>query len=286
MSFQNQSKLYFVNIWNNFKIIASSILKNLRTYLYVIIIPIFFLTALFIYQNTNLASEIKISRIVSFLHVPGFMLIFLVNVTIAEWKNSVFLKRIHSAGVSKVNFLISMAIFIFVLGIVSVLISFGYLLILSQIFFKSLHVTAQLRLISFGGWIATWYGVFLTIGISITLGIITSGLLKSVALSQTITTLIILFSLIFSDNFLGPEFVGKDKYLTAISYFLPYKYSVWTSFIGASDGLPSLIFNNDVSAFRIHFSFGLNIWAALFSGTGFLALLGVGAHYSFRWNAK
>lgn len=286
MSFKSIAKEYNDNIWNNFKIIAASVLKNLRTYLYVIILPLFFMTVLFLYQYNNTATEIKLSRIVSFMHIPAFMLIFLVNITIAEWKNSVFLKRIHSAGVSKVNFLLSLAIFIFILGIGSVLIGFGYILFFGKIYLKSIHIFNQLSLISVGGWIGTWLGIFMTIGISITIGIITSGLLKSVALSQSITTLFVLFAMTFSDNFLDPEAMANSKVTAAISYFVPYKYSVWTSFLFATDGIANLIYGNDLSYVKIHWSFGLNSYAALFSGLAYVGLLSTGAHYSFAWNAK
>ncbi|AUB31553.1 hypothetical protein [Spiroplasma floricola] len=287
---ENESR--FLNesimLWNNLKVISISVLKNLRTYLYIFVLPLAFITAAIFYRTQGGSSEVRVAQIAGFFQISSFFIIFLVNITISEWKNSVFLKRIHSSGVSKTNFLISITLFNFLIGIVSFLVNFAYILILLTFVIKSTStqkpLSSELELIDSMGWSGVVLSLIFTLLISIFLGTVISGVFKSVALSQTITTFFILFSIVFSDNFLSPEVMGTVKGLVGVSYLVPYKHSIWIGYLMISNGAKDLIYPPVTT--RLFLSFNLITWLPILTSIIYTSLLGVGAYFTFKWNAK
>ncbi|WP_339020152.1 hypothetical protein [Spiroplasma endosymbiont of Atherix ibis] len=289
---QNKSESRFKSeslmVWNNLKVISISVLKNLRTYLYIFVLPMTFITAEIFYRTQGGHSEVKIAQIAGFFQISSFFIIFLVNITISEWKNSVFLKRIHSSGVSKTNFLISITLFNFLIGIVSFLVNFAYILILLTFVIKSTStqkpLVTELELMDSMGWTGVVLSLIFTLLISIFLGTIISGIFKSVSLSQTITTFFILFSIVFSDNFLSPEVMGTVKGLAVVSYFVPYKHSIWISYLMIANGAKDLIYPSVTT--RLYLSFNLITWLPIITSILYTTLLASGAYFTFKWNVK
>ncbi|ASP28457.1 ABC transporter ATP-binding protein [Spiroplasma corruscae] len=287
---KEQIKNYFTksvsNFRNNFIIISLSILKNFRTYVYVILIPIAFLMIYSWYTNAY-KGDFKPPELFKYMVIPSFAIIFLVNTTVSEWKNSVFLKRIHSAGISRINFFVSLYIFNFLLGIASFLISVTVMSIISLIYFKPSNGTffSLLGLLEFNDWVGMLYSLFLCISISVSIGVIISGLINSIALSQSITLIFVLFSIVFSDCFLPIDLLSLSKPLTYMSYFVPHKHSVWVGLISASSQEVSWAFENPERPGRI-ISFGFNLWIPCVTAFLYSTLLLVSGYFSFGWNTK
>ncbi|AKX34282.1 ABC transporter ATP-binding protein [Spiroplasma litorale] len=279
-------KPMFNNFKNNFIIISLSILKNFRTYVYVFFIPLAFLMIYVWYTNAT-SGVFKPPRLFLYMILPTFAIIFLVNTTVSEWKNSVFLKRIHSAGVSRLNFFVSLYVFNFIIGIVSFLMSLIVMSIISLIYFNATNGSffEIIGLWEFKDWIGIIYSLSLNISISISIGVIISGLINSIALSQTITLIIVLFSIVFSDCLLPLDLMSVSKPLTIMSYFVPHKHSVWVGIIAASSEQVKWAFENPEREGKM-ISFGFQLWIPCLTAFFYSTLLITGGYFSFRWNNK
>ncbi|AOG60500.1 ABC transporter ATP-binding protein [Spiroplasma helicoides] len=273
------------NFRNNLAIISLSVLKNFRTYVYVIFMPIFFMLIYLWYSGKS--SDLHNVNIFLYMCWPTFAIVFLVNTTVSEWKNSVFLKRIHSAGVSRMNFFVSLYVFNFLLSVLSIMIGFVVLIIASYTYLKSDNYSffQKIGFWSFREWMGIIYSLCLSTCISISLGIIISGLINSIALSQSITILVVLFNIVFSDCLLSLDLLAISKPLNILSYFAVHKYSVWTGIISSSFERKENAFWNAARPV-FYTSFGFKMWIA--SLTGFICSTGliVGSYFSFRWNNK
>ncbi|PPE06244.1 hypothetical protein [Mesoplasma corruscae] len=286
-------KNQFLNMWNNIKLLSTSVLKNLRTYLYLIIFPICIVTLVIAYKVVKTENAIYINDICSILILPSFMVIFLVNITISEWKNSVFLKRIHSAGISRNSFLFSMFIFNFMLGIVSFIFTSLYSFWLTSSFFpinqggKQMGFAEMLfMMMTFKTAMGLIMGVSFCIVISICIGTIVSGVFKSVALSQSIASILMIFAVISSDVFISPEIIAVSRFLVNLCYISPYKHSVWISILLSSDANFKWIYHGAAEGRVLGVSFGLKEWLPVFSSAIYLTLLTFLSIFSFKWNGK
>ncbi|AGR42117.1 hypothetical protein [Spiroplasma diminutum] len=281
---QNSFIKFNKNFLNNFLLVSSSVLRNFRTYVYLFFIPIFIL-AIFSWFNGGINSHYKPTKLFLFMMIPTYAVVFLVNISISEWKNSVFLKRIHSAGISKTEFLLSIWAFNFLAGIVAFIIGICTLEILGLLYLKPIEesISATLNSIKFTEWIGILYAISLNILISIAIGTIISGLIKSVALSQSLTILIVAFCIVFSDNLLPIDLMAINKGIVIFSYFIPQKHSVWIGLISSSANNLNWIMEN---ADRKIVSFNYNLTLVSFTGLLYVVLLSIGAYFSFGWNNK
>ncbi|WP_338984269.1 hypothetical protein [Spiroplasma endosymbiont of Diplazon laetatorius] len=281
---QNSFIKFNKNFLNNFLLISGSVLKNFRTYVYLFFIPIFFLAVYSWFTGGNQAN-FRVPKLFLFMLIPTYSIIFLVNISISEWKNSVFLKRIHSAGVSKLEFLIAIWAFNLIAGLISFGIGILSIYLLGILYFKpgEESISSLFNLITFGEWMGILYAVFLNIFISIAIGTIISGLIKSVALSQSISIIVVGVCIVFSDNLLPIELMSLNKGLLIFSYFIPQKHSVWVGLIVSSaHKLDWIVENPD----RRYISFNYNLTLVSFTSLIYTSLLMVGAYFSFGWNNK
>ncbi|ATZ20524.1 hypothetical protein [Mesoplasma coleopterae] len=282
------SQMGIVNIIYNLKILSMSVLKNLRTYLYIIIFPIVVTTFIIFYRVSATSTTINPTTVTAILLIQPFTVIFLVNITISEWKNSVFLKRIHSAGISKINFLSSIFIFNFILGYISFMLCSLYIFLITGSFFttsnggfwKILLDTMTTKEV---------FGILLSaaflIMTSILLGTIISGVIKSVALSQTITAIYVIVAIAFSDIIMPPEIFAIQPILIKISYLFPYKHNVWAGLLLVADNSGKWIYNG-ASMGRLTTSFALKEWIPILTSIIWLILLSVSSIFVFKWDGK
>ncbi|WP_342259228.1 hypothetical protein [Spiroplasma endosymbiont of Dioctria linearis] len=227
----------------------------------------------------------KPTKLFLFMMIPTYSIVFLVNISISEWKNSVFLKRVHSAGISKMEFLLSIWAFNFLAGIVAFIVGFFTIEILGLLYVKPVDesIASSFGLISFSEWLGILFAISLNILISIAIGTIISGLIKSVALSQSLTIIIIILCIVFSDNLLPIDLMAINKGVVIFSYLFPQKHSVWIGLISSSaKNLSWIIENSD----RKIVSFNYNLTLVSFTGMMYTLVLLTGAYFSFSWNNK
>ncbi|AUM62656.1 hypothetical protein [Spiroplasma monobiae] len=272
------------NFANNFLLISGSVLKNFRTYVYLFFIPICFM-AVFSWFTGGSDSNFRPPQLFLFMMIPTYAIVFLVNISISEWKNSVFLKRIHSAGISKIEFLASIWIFNFIAGFIAFLFGLLTIYILGFFYVKPAEesISTMLGLISFSEWLGILYAISLNIIISISIGTIISGLVRSVSLSQSISIIVIMACIVFSDNLLSISLMSVNEGLVIFSYFFPQKHTVWIGLISASSGQVGWVVENPD---RLVISFDFNLLLVSFTGLFYTMILIIAAYFSFGWNNK
>ncbi|WP_342269264.1 hypothetical protein [Spiroplasma endosymbiont of Aspidapion aeneum] len=286
-------KDYLDSIGKNIVMLFASSFKSLRTYLIAFLIPIGFLLMLMLYQTHSGLNQIRIAQLIGYSLIPCFFVIFLINLTIAEWKSSVFLKRIHTSGVSKRNFFISSIIFGLITGILMYCVGLFFIYIIGIVFIRdpldsSINLSYAWRLLSFESWLSIIFGMILTNLVSILCGIIFSGICKSVSLSQSISILFVAYAIVFSDNFLNPMTIAVSKNLVLFSYLNPFKHTVWTSYLLGCRYNGVFIKNwiFDGSTNRLEMSFGLKPYIPPLTSILYIALLSFLGLYSFKWNNR
>ncbi|AHB36778.1 ABC transporter permease [Spiroplasma apis] len=280
---------------NNFLILSTSVLKNFRTYVYVFFVPMIFVVCYTLYAHRTSDEPIKPHNLFLFMMIPTYSIVFLVNITISEWKNSVFLKRIHSAGVSRFEFLLTIWTFTFLLGLLSFLAGVIIISILGATLVGSKDGNASIaltfQLLGYDGWSMILFSVSMNIIICIALGTIISGLIKSVAISQSVTIVLTLFCIVFSDNFLPPSLLALNKWIVYFSYLIPEKHPVWFGMIGtstlfSSEPAKEVLTNIERVRAQGAVSFGFNLWICCVTSIIYPSLLLLGGYFSFRWNSK
>lgn len=282
------SQVGFINLVYNLKILSMSVLKNLRTYLYVLIFPIVVITFIIFYRVSATSTTINPTTVTAILLIQPFTVIFLVNITISEWKNSVFLKRIHSAGVSKLNFLTSIFVFNFILGYIAFILCSTYTFLITGSFLTTSN-GGFLKILLDTITVKVVIGILLSAGFiivtSILLGTIISGIIKSVAFSQTITAIYVILAIAFSDIIMPPEIFAIQPFLIKISYLFPYKHNVWAGLLLVADNSGKWIYNG-ASMGRLTTSFALKEWIPILTSIIWSILLWIISLFVFKWDGK
>lgn len=200
----NRNFFYFLN--KNLYLLFSSIFKSLRTYVYVFIIPLTLLSLIFAYETYGGLNQPLPPIVAGYLLIPGFSLILLLTNLINEWKNSIFLKRIHTLGTSKNQFLISLWIVSFILGWMSIIfcttcITLMVPLINGYIVNPYLQMFAFFNFGSAGQVCAAWFGVICGASIvilgSIGIATVLAGSISNAAVSQSLAILIVIAKFCF-----------------------------------------------------------------------------------------
>ncbi|WP_104205623.1 hypothetical protein [Entomoplasma ellychniae] len=129
-------------------------------------------------------------------------------------------------------------------------------------------------------------GVSFCILISICIGTIVSGVFKSVALSQSIASILMILAVISSDVFIAPEITAVIGFLVNLCYISPYKHAVWISILLSSDANFEWIYHGAAAGRVLGVSFGLQQWIPIVSSTIYLIILTFLSIFSFKWNGK
>ncbi|WP_425380504.1 hypothetical protein [Spiroplasma endosymbiont of Stenodema calcarata] len=277
----------------NLRLLFASVFKNLRTYIYVYIVPIVFMLGVYMFQSFGGANKLLPPLIMGLLLIPGFGIAILLNTLISEWKASIFLKRIHVIGTSKSQFLLAIWIIGYVIGMSAILFGAIVMLTINAIYSPSgtndfLEAFSFLSYGSFGEAFSAWAGFFLGASIvvlaSIGIATLIAGALKSISLTQSLIIIILIFTVFFSDLFLSPSTMAGSKITVIISYFVPQKYGAWTTFYATSDGNINYFLSKPVSVL-ITVSFN-NIYGPIFGGLGYCTGLFVTSLFLFNWNNR
>lgn len=282
---------FFFFLRKNLRLLLVSAFKSLKIYLYVFIIPLVLVILLFTYQTMAGKNQPLPPITAGFLLIPGFGLILGINNLISEWKASIFLKRINLIGTTKTQFLCSIWIVGYLLGLISTFFVGGIVIAYAQSFPGSNAFIEMFKFLNHGtsgevlkSYLGVFLGITTVILSSIGLSTLISGAFTNIALIQTLGILILIFTFIFSDLFFNPKTIAIHKSLLIISYFAPQKYSAWTVFYAASAG------NSDYflpigGQHRPIISFHNITWPIINSILYCLGLFIVSA-FTFKWNNR
>ncbi|AGM26281.1 putative ABC transporter permease [Spiroplasma syrphidicola EA-1] len=278
----------------NLSLLFLSIFKSFRTYIYVYVIPIIFLVVIYVFQSYGGINKPLPPIVAGYLLIPGFGIGILINTLISEWKASIFLKRINILGTNKWQFLLSIWIVGYILGMSAILLGIFIMLILGE-FIGTKNSNIFLETFSFFNYgsstqvFMAWFGFFLGCSIvvitSIGIASIIAGALRSVPLCQSLTILILIVCIPLSDLFLGPTIMGEaPKVFIILSYLIPQKYGAWATFLSVAGGnIDYILANPGMKTTMISFT---NLYGPIFGGLGYgLGLLTI-SFFTFNWNNR
>lgn len=275
----------------NLRLLFSSLFKSLKFYIYVFIIPLVLLIIIFAYQTYGGVSQPLPPIVAGYLLIPGFGLLLGINNLISEWKASIFLKRINLLGTSKSQFLLSIWIAGYLLGLLSTIICGALVTLFAQVLNHTNPFVEMFAFLSYGtaqevvvGWLGLFLGVSTVILSSIGLATLISGAFRNIALIQSLGILVIAFTFVFSDLFLNPIMLAGVKPLIVVSYFVPQKYGAWTVFYAVSAGNINYFLPNPGSS-KIMISFLSITWPIINSILYCCALFFISL-FTFKWNNR
>lgn len=291
LKFKKDYKEFNIFLGKNLSLLFASIFKNLRTYIYVYIIPIALLLIIYVFQSFGGINKLLPPIVAGYLLIPGFGITILLNTLISEWKASIFLKRIHIIGTSKYQFILAIWIVGYLLGMSSILLGACLMLALAPAIGTSNIFLETFSFFSYGSTseiFISWFGFFMAASIITLSGIgiatLIAGAFKSLSLCQSLTILIICAFIMLSDLFLGPTTTSKSSFVVYISYLIPQKYGAWTVFYSSAAGNINYFIDNPTSKLVI-ISFA-NIYGPLFGGIAYCIGLYVVSLFTFNWNNR
>ncbi|WP_375317262.1 hypothetical protein [Spiroplasma endosymbiont of Virgichneumon dumeticola] len=290
--FKKDYKEFNIFLGKNLTLLLASIFKNLRTYIYVYVIPITLLLIIYTFQSFGGINKLLPPIVAGYLLIPGFGITILLNTLISEWKASIFLKRIHVIGTSKYQFILSIWIVGYLLGMSSIFLGSCLLLGIAPLINSTSNVFLEtFSFFSYGSAsevFVSWFGFFIAASIITLSGIgiatLIAGAFKSLSLCQSLTILIICGCIMLSDLFLSPTITSKSSFVVYISYLIPQKYGAWTVFYSSAAGNINYFIDNPTSKLAT-ISFA-NIYGPLFGGITYCIGLYVASLFTFNWNNR
>ncbi|MGL4947951.1 MAG: ATP-binding cassette domain-containing protein [Mycoplasma sp.] len=181
---------------------------------------------------------------------PGFLIVPILTIllvfmpqTIFEFKSSSILKRIGSTPVKPYIFLLSIAIFNFIIVVTAVLILFG---LSFGIFFDSLSPSTDPMMLSFidvvtkGNWLDFSYSLVLIILMCISIGIFIASISKSTLFIQSVGIAILLIVFFVGPVALPINIAGTVPVIKELGYIIPLKYPISMSIEAFTSGFGEL----------------------------------------------
>ncbi|AKU80038.1 ABC transporter permease [Spiroplasma turonicum] len=264
-----------------FKLIGKSFYKNVRGPLFTYVVPLFF-TTLFYFLFSKENSTNKGSTILGYLALPCLTTITSLSSSIVEWKNSIFLKRVDTTGISKKNFVFSLWLFYFLVGWSGVIIE-----ILAGMIIGGKDVIELYKDMNWGIFIlAISLIALMAIGIATLIG----GNVKDSGASEGIAMIIYFTCIFFSGVMLDPRLYESVEGVRIFSYLIPLKYPValllysqynsidWNK---AGFNIGSWVDNGDVKYENF-----TSTWQPLLGAILIIVLLFIISSLTFKWNNK
>lgn len=257
-----------------------SILKTFRTYVYLLIAPIIFLTLVYFLTSQSIIKYNRYIIISSYILLPILFNIFLIGYLICEWRESVFLKQLHNFGITKIGFICSLLIVIFTISFTAVWLLIGYLFMLDKFEGNNLMIVWILAIKTFSQGFGMIFSIILDIFLIFFCGILISGSIKNPYLIQTLNIVVFLTSILFGDFFIDMTYAISSPTII-IGYFVPQKYITWINYIFYSESNKYYYnFFQIVPTVDYKLSF-TNVYQPIFSSLVFITLFAGGSYFSF-----
>ncbi|AOG60852.1 ABC transporter permease [Spiroplasma helicoides] len=212
-NFKRNSLIFF----QLFRLIGKAFYKNVRGPLFTYIIPIFFTTIFYFLFSSNNSSN-KGSTLLGYIALPCLTILTSLSASIVEWKNSIFLKRMDTTGISKKNFILCIWIFYFMVGWSGVVVELLAGMAIGREDVIDLYKTMN------------WWFFILAISLinlmSIGIATLLGGNLSDDGANQGISMIIYFICIFFSGVMLDPRLYETSDGIRIFSYFIPLKYPV------------------------------------------------------------
>ncbi|AKX34392.1 ABC transporter permease protein [Spiroplasma litorale] len=208
-----QNMLVFTQL---FKLVGKSFYKNMRGPLFTYIIPIFFTTLFYFLFSSSYSS--KGTAILGYVALPCLTILTSLSSSIVEWKNSIFLKRVDTTGISKKSFVLCIWVFYFLVGWSGVLVE-----LVAGIAIGQNDVLELYKNMNWGYFILAISLInLMTIGIATLIG----GNLSDSGANEGISMIIYFICIFFSGIMLDPRLYETSEGIRIFTYFIPLKYPV------------------------------------------------------------
>ncbi|ATZ20468.1 ABC transporter permease [Mesoplasma lactucae] len=250
---------------STFVLIAKSWIKDPSGIISLFVIPTFYFV-IFYFLLRNKYSQ----SLIGYLMLPPLTVITTLGTGLINWKNSVFLKRIDTTGISKTTFLLSLWTFNLLVGLLGVCVQIIVGLIIAQG-----DAVDQYNSMNWGWFILGT--IFISL-MSIGLATLIAGIFSSQSMVQGVTMIIYFLSLFLSGIMIPYTTIGSVKALRIISYFTPYMYgnavtsksieSAWQMF----DGPTYQVFTE--------------IWQPCVASAGIIVALFAITTMTFKWSSN
>ncbi len=283
-SFSLKSKLN--TFFAVFYILNKSFFKTAKGIVYTIVLPLVFMvmfkfifqTIVFVPGDDVINEKIKQINLLSYTLLPLATMFILCSSSIVEWKNSVFLKRIDSSGISKLSFIFSLWLFYSFISLIGFLLLFAFSFALGQ----EKYVSALKDM----NWNFIILGILLISLMSISLSIFLGGINSNIGVLQGIVLGIFFISIFMSGMLLSPAMFEKSDITRYITYIIPFKHAVFVFLYGAYGGgsmtAPEAIYNH--SGYSRGYDY-TEIWQPIIISLGLILIFLLVSLKTFKWSA-
>lgn len=269
------------SIFNNLNLLVyKSFIKEPRSIIFMLIVPIFFSVMFFFIFKGNESAPFKGALLFNYALLPCLTVLTSLTPAIVEWKNSVFLKRIDITGVKKSMFIASIWLVYLLAGL------FFYILVLCFNLVFSIVVLGtgvnndflySFKTINFG---YLFLSIILICATSIALATLFGGIANSSGSIQGIVMMVYFFSIFLSGVMLPAQALFTNKGIVIFTYFIPHKYPVFLyMYAFNSNGW----INGSVQGLEKSFT---AIWQPIVGSFAILAVLFTLTTFTFKWTAK
>lgn len=204
--------------------------------------------------------------------------------SIAFWKRSIFIKRIESTPISRVNFITSLLFFYWIVAIFGQLWMLFWNWFILLIFNKLSYANEVYNQIS-GGWMTL--AVILIPLASIPVGIILGGICNSATQAQAIGLTIFFPTIFLSGVAISPSVLDKTAGFRYFTYVIPFKYAVFLNLIAWYGGkLPSSVPNNYFGPYVKPFQEFPYVWIPILVLIAWMFVFLIIARFTFRYEVK
>ncbi|PPE05983.1 hypothetical protein [Williamsoniiplasma lucivorax] len=215
-------------------------LKSSETYLFLIVFPILLTILAYAIISLFFASEVRPPLMGGIISIGCLGSMFLVNTILADWKDSILIKRIRMSGLTNNGFLLAF----YFINICFVLLAFCSSLfsvwLIDKIFqLKNLMTFIEQLNDYWLNYLGFIFSYILLVTTALSLAILIVGKIKKRLIADIVLALLILYILMVSDLILDPAIMKKNLFYNILGYVDPIKYIVWLIFMFSSSMINS-----------------------------------------------
>jgi hypothetical protein len=244
-----------------FKVIVQSLFIIPETYIFLIIIPFILSFILNFIHSGQFRAVIVQPIVMTSLLTPAFGMLFLTATVVGDWKESIFIKRMHSMNIGRNTFITMLILSLVLIAIPALAIQIGLNFMYDHLNNGSLlnafdWMGANYFGFSFIGFI---FGYILLILAGISLSILITGWIKRRDIVDVIISVLIILLMLVSDYFFTPQQMAGNMVYQAFGYLSPFKYATWIAMMSSS-GVQHNVWNLELITFLDEAPVFTKIW--------------------------
>ncbi|AVP49587.1 hypothetical protein [Williamsoniiplasma luminosum] len=223
-----------------FILMFKTYLKTPETYLFLIIFPILLSILSYAIISQFFVKEVRPPLIGGVIAIGCLSSIFLINTILADWKDSILIKRIRMSGLTNNGFLLAFYLVNLCFVFLALFTSIFAIWIIDLVFkLKNLTTFFEQLNVYWLNYLGFIFGYILLAITTLSLGTLIVGKIKKRIIADIILVILILYILLVSDLILDPAIMKKNLFYNILGYINPIKYIVWLIFMFSSSMIQS-----------------------------------------------